>query len=357
MIKNKLVNENLNIFDKKKSEQFNSETIFGIQNAVNFPIANLNITDPPQITFNKAVYRRYYHFGASIVPIKLGIIKKNFMSINLSKLSVELKCHMLTNINLIFSNSETTIENIELTFDGERMDYINSKLLDIICLFKFNKNKSNSTLTIPFYFMNKENPLFMHLDQEIMLNIRTKHNSPNCNVKMCANMITSIESLSFDKQPDSIIQKWGSNYTSYYIGKNTITNDQEIILNFRGYITQIFISIEPQNKNSIYELYGCIMEDNRIVSFIDPIINEINVVEKYRIEQKVNNLYLIPFALNPDQSDLQPTGYKTCINNMSLKFTIKQKTQFDNEYVNMQIWGPSYEIYNIVNDKFIKIEK
>jgi hypothetical protein len=151
-------------------------------------------------------------------------------------------------------------------------------------------------------------------------------------------------------------QKLGLQYTHYFINTLFFQKEHEILLNSTGNISQILILLEPENPNCVYEIDGFIIKGTHNIGFFNKTINKIHSVTTYNASIYNPHIYTIPFCFSGKYSGRQQTGYIILDEPIKLKFVIKQKTNFDNNHVNMHIWCPQYVNYQIINQKFTKID-
>ena len=340
---------------------FTSEFVSFMEHSLanNVDTVNNALTIQPEITYCREKLLRFDRHLSMTTSIVIGTDTPNEFTINLSEIADRHNCNIATNI-CISLDTLSTIENISLRLNDIIFDTMGKKLLNVLQYLNYENigNKHEKIINIPLFFSNNMTPLYFNRKHKWILSIKT--GGPEISK---LNIIMDVIALGIDTCIDTYecnrkifeIQKIGTQYTHYYINTFFLQKEHEVILNGTGNVSQILILLEPDNINCVYEMDGIIMKGTHNIGYFNKTINKIHSVLTYDASVYDPHIYTIPFCFSGKYSGRKQTGYLMLDEPIKIKFGIRQKTNFENKHINMHIWCPHYVDYQIINQKFTKV--
>jgi hypothetical protein len=327
-------------------------------NSVN-PIDPYSYISPSVITFLKGKHHTpLSKFKKLTIPIDAVIGSDCKCDIDIYKICTSFDAHFVGNIDVMFFDDAVMIDEIVLMNGDIVHDKCNHDLLhvyDYLEISKMVKEDGKLIINLPFFFKYPEFPL---LKSNSKLSIKVNYKFANTKVKFFVD-IYAVQSLFDALSLKSVVQTIGMNYFCSTILENKLNDVHTFDLNFEGSISSFVILLKPFNPNAFVEFDGAIYQKDNLVTLFSPVLNEITVAEKFKVEKYNKNIYISSFSLSPMLGATMILGsYNITDDPLTIKFKINPLSH-DTGSVFVQIWAPKYEslqmpLNDLVHDQYNK---
>lgn len=301
---------------------------------------------------------QYLNFTFKKLPVDIGCCTKKELKIDLHKLCTTFHAFLLADTYLSFSD-HVKVKRVEFStkIDGVMtiLDKCTHSLYKVLEKLEFVHDYSSSSsfiLESPFFFRIRETLFPIGKMPNTYLTIYFDKPYPDVKLTLIPTLFypTHLEiSLFRSSFETKIIHLVGKNYFGMNIPCTSISDGitelglTSIKLPFEHNIIDIIIKIKTKSPDDKIILTGVLKHNASVVAIIDEHINEINLT-KYT-KSKLNNIYVIPFSLDKEQSMLSPCGFLNIDEGSELWLDIsgysRGKTNYD--YLKLEIYARRYD--------------
>lgn len=312
-------------------------------------------------TFFKREQSKLSKFKKMTIPIDATIGSDCKCNIDIYKVCSSFDAHSVGNIDIMFFDDSTIIDEILLMNGDTIQDKCNFDLLctyDYLKINKIVKTDGKLIVNVPFFFKYPEFPL---LKSKSTLDVKVNYKYAKTKVKFFIDLYW-FESLHDTISSKSIVQTIGMNYFCATIPENKLNTDHTFDLKFKGSISSFVILLKPFSLSASVDLNGAIYQGDNLVTLFSPIINEITIAEKFEVDEYNKNIYISNFSLSPMLGATMIVGsYNILDDPLTIKFKINPLSR-DTGSVFIQIWAPKYErlempLNSLVFDEYKKIDE
>ena len=296
------------------------------------------------------VYSKYHEI---IVPIDLGLNSGDCIIIKLSDICGMFNAHLLGKSYLSFSQ-KVNIDKIIFYQNNygsdEIVDTIYGSYLNILLklniIQNINLSNGNYVVQLPFFFDDHHYAFPAFKYQNVYLKIMFTEKIQPTEIKLTTTLYYlgpyDLDRFTNSKYLPSYFLQHGGNHHKEIVN---ISDNNAVVLkldNFKYNISCIFIKLSPMNGLANLALYGTVMLNANNVALIDPDINSINLEVN---NNKVKNLYMIPFTIDKKIGKNNPNGSLSVkSNSLQLRFKIFSENNIDTGDIEIEIFAPRYNI-------------